>query len=269
MMEKYEIKPLCRVFDITLMILCWLTVSPLMAIPNNRYTYLNRKIQILLTIFSPFTWGIITFTFLIIGVPVLVEHIPSFAATIRSFPEFTGALVTPGSWWQTLLVVYFLPVYSFCVIVLFVSISLTGWTYREASVYICEYFEPWVCIAAALIIITTIIVKMRRMNLTGKLLSLIPLGLEIVAVICNFRVFRNRMITYSELSINQIFDTAVKMLVTLGEKTHTNYITANIIVYIMPVIAILLIGYIAWIIFTLNCSKYAVHNTIASRCDRQ
>lgn len=251
-MKKDEIKPWRQVMDVTLMIICWLTFSPVMSVPNRYYTYLSRRVLNWLILFSPFTWGIMTYLFLVIGVPVLSYHVPSFAATLQSFPEFTGAFTSPGGWWQMLLVAYFLPVYSFCVVVIFLSMGITGWNYREASVYICEYFEPWFCIGVAVALILVVVMRMKKMNLIGKMLSLIPIGLESILIVYNFGVFRHRVATYAGLNIDRIFNTAVKMLISLGERTHINYITANIIIYILPLVATLLVGYLGWVVYTLN-----------------
>ena len=90
------------------------------------------------------------------------------------------------------------------------------------------------------------------MNTLGKCLSVVPVLLELAMIYFNFSMFMFRVISYGDMNNRQIFDVVVKMLIALGEETHTNYITANIIVYILPLVAILLIGYIGWIIYTVN-----------------
>ncbi|MDE6028145.1 MAG: hypothetical protein K2G23_08745 [Muribaculaceae bacterium] len=251
-MERNEIKPWRRVLDMTLIILCWFTVSPLMWLVNRDKAYLKKKAMVWLTIFSPFTWGILALLFLLVGIPVLANLFPSFALKVNSFPEFTGSLDGSGGFWQTLLTIYFLPVYSFCVLALFISMAFTGWSYVTASVYICEYFQPWFCIGVAGVVILRVAYHLGKMNILGQCLSVILVLLELTMIYFNFSMFMFRVISYGDMNNRQIFDVVVKMLIALGEETHTNYITANIIVYILPLVAILLIGYIGWIIYTVN-----------------
>lgn len=253
-MSRDQIKPWRQVLDVTLIILCWFTISPLMSVPNRYETYLKKKTLIWLTIFSPFTWWIIMIIFGILILPALLSHFPDFAAKLSSFPEFSGAFKysESGGFWLFLFTTYFLPVYALCVVVLFTAMAFTGWTYREASVYICEYFEPWFCVAVAIVIVVIMIKNMRRTTLTGKLIMLIPILMEINMARGNASIFFDRIATYKGMTINGIFDYVVQQLLNLGNATGTNYIVANILVYIWPLAAILIFGYIGWIIFTVN-----------------
>lgn len=251
-MEKKYVSAWRKIFDVTLIILCWMTISPLMYLPNRHYSYLKKGTLIWLMIVSPFTWTVLTFLFLIRGVPVLTAVSPSFASMISSFPEFTGALSASGNGIQLLLLCYLLPIYSFCVVFLFVSMALTGWTYMEASVQICEYLAPWVCVFMSFTVIIMILARWNRMTGVGKAFCLIPIGMEGLMAMFNYDTYRMRVELYQGMSTDQIFDYAVKMLVSLGEKTHTDYITANIIVYILPPLSILFIAYLGWIIYTLH-----------------
>lgn len=247
-----EIKPWRKVVDMTLIILCWLTISPLMSVVNKYETYFKRKTMIWLTIFSPMTWTILSAIFLLIGYPLFSFFFPSMESVMRSFPELNFTMNHTSVWGPLLLVSYFLPLYAFCVGVLFVSMAFTGWSYREASVYICEYFEPWFCVAAAIFIMICIIVNMKKMNVKGRLWSVIPLIFEGCLAYHNAAIYSQRVATYKGMSINEIFSYVVDTLIELGKATGTDYVTANMIVYIFPLIAILLVGYVAWIIYTLN-----------------
>ena len=68
----------------------------------------------------------------------------------------------------------------------------------------------------------------------------------------NAAIYFQRVETYKGMSINEIFSYVVDTLIELGKATGTDYVTANMIVYIFPLIAILLVGYLGWIIYTLN-----------------
>ena len=81
---------------------------------------------------------------------------------------------------------------------------------------------------------------------------MLPLLLEIYMAYYNYCVFFKRIATYKGWTINGIFDYVVRKLIALGDATGTNYITANIIVYILPLTIILICGYIGWVIYTVN-----------------
>ena len=249
---EIEIKPWRKVVDITLIILCWLTISPLMSVVNKYETYFKRKTMIWLTIFSPMTWTILSAIFLLIGYPLFSFFFPSMEPVMRSFPELNFTMNHTSVLGPLLLVSYFLPLYAFCVLVLFVAMFFTGWSYREASVYICEYFEPWFCVAVAVGIMVWIGVNMKKMDIQGRLWSVIPMIFEACLGWYNATIYSQRVATYKGMSINEIFSYVVDTLIELGKATGTDYVTANMIVYIFPLIAILLVGYLGWIIYTLN-----------------
>lgn len=250
-----EIKPWRKVLDMTLIILCWLTIAPLMSALNRYETYFSRKQLIWLTIFSPFTWSLFTILFLVLGVPIISSNFPSLAHKLDSFPEFIHVFDSPGGWLQFLLVIYLLPVYSFCVLFLLLSVALTGYSYITVSVYICEYFQPWFCIGVAIFVVMLSILNMKRMNLVGKFLSVVPILLELIMAYSNYYIFRSRVILYRGMDDSQIFHTVVKTLVAIGDDTHTNYITANVILYILPLVAVLAVGFLAWVIYTVTRVK--------------
>lgn len=244
-----EIKPWRKVVDMTLIILCWLTISPLMLIVNKNEAYFKRKTMIWLIILSPLIWTILSAVLLIIGIPILTFHFSSVESMMRSFPELNFTMTHTQEWGSLLLVSYFLPLYAFCVGVLYVAMAFTGWSYREASVYVCEYFEPWFCVAVAICVMVWIIMHRKKMDVKGRLWSIIPLVLEGCLAWDNIGIYFQRITAYKGMSINAIFDYVVSYLIGLGNNTGTNYVTANIIVYIFPLIAILFVGYLAWIIY--------------------
>lgn len=251
-MNRNEIKPWRQVVDMTLIMILWFTISPLMSVPNRYGTYFKRKTLIWMTIFSPFTWCIVSSLFLAIGYPLLTACFPGVENFMKPFPELNAVLNYSGWHKSIVLIIYFLPLYAFCVAVLFISMAFTSWTYREASVYICEYFEPWFCVAVAGGIIIWIIVSMRRMNILGKWLSIIPIGLECWLAARNINIYFERIATYEGMGINEIFNYVVAYLINLGHATGTDYVTANIMVYIFPLVSILLVGYLAWMNYKIN-----------------
>lgn len=93
---------------------------------------------------------------------------------------------------------------------------------------------------------------MKKLNTQGKLLSAILLMFETYLAGHNVGIFLNRVTHYERMSIDGIFNYAVEYLINLGESTGTDYVTANIIVYIFPLVAILLGGYLGCIIHTLT-----------------
>lgn len=245
-------KPLLRSFttvkDITLIILAWLTISPLLMLPNKKGKYLKRRQAILLSVISPFTWTILFSLFLAFG----ISHFPSLMSKFNSFPEFSTIINSPDKWGQIILISYFLPVYTVCVLVLFLAMAITGWSYIEASVYICEYCEPVICILTAFILATYMMNRLWKMSTKGGLLILIPFGMEGILCLINMMILLWRIAEYQWMDINEIFDSVVIKLIDLGNSTHTNYIVANMIVYLLPMILILVVGFIGWAIYYAN-----------------
>lgn len=238
----------------TLIGLCYLTLSPLIALVNRRQGRpLSPRAVKWLIICSPMVWSLVCFALFAVALPLISASMPSVANSLRAWPEFTN--VTSGDFRQIFLVVYFLPLYAFCVLVLFVAMALTGWSYREASVYVCEYFAPWFCVAVAAIIVLWILTRMRRLTLTGRLWSLVPMAMELALISYNVNVYQQRAALYAGWSIDRIFNHVVNMLITLGQRTSTNYITANMIIYLLPLAAILLTALLAHLIATLTPSK--------------
>ncbi|MDE6409362.1 MAG: hypothetical protein K2K81_03840 [Muribaculaceae bacterium] len=247
-----EIRPWRKVRDITLLILFWLTVSPLMLTVNSRKKYLKGGTMIWLIIFSPLAWTILSGLFLLFGLPLLTQMFPGVKSMLNSFPELNFTFNNPFSLQRLFLVSYFLPIYALCVGVLYAAMAFTGWSYREASVYICEYFEPWFCAFVAIWIIVWLVACMKKLNTKGKLLSAVLIMFEAYLAGHNAGIFFNRFTHYKGMSIDAIFKYVVEYLISLGEKTGTDYVTANIIVYIFPLMAILLGAYLGWVIHTLT-----------------
>ena len=149
-MNQYEVSPKGKVGTISLLILAWFTISPLMWIINKRGKVLHANQVFWLSFFSPFTGTVLSLLFLIYGLPYLTHFLPSLADSLQSFPEVKNLLTPPYNWGQLILSAYFLPVYTFCVGVLYLAMALTGWSYIEASVYICQLGAPLVCILLAI-----------------------------------------------------------------------------------------------------------------------
>lgn len=86
------------------------------------------------------------------------------------------------------------------------------------------------------------------MDKYGKRLSLIPLSAEIYLTWHNVQIYPQRKATYAGMSTDSIFQTSRDSLIQMAERT-TPYILANTYVYILPLIIILLTGFIAKIIY--------------------
>lgn len=148
----------------------------------------------------------------------------------------------------------FLPVYAVCVAVLFMAMGVTGWNYKEASVYICEYFEPLSCAAVALVIALIILYKLPKMNVRGRIISMIPLAVELFMIRQNVNIYFERKATYAGMSINEIFRYVVDYLLAM----------ANMYVYILPMLIILIMGYIARVIYNRNRKVKTAPSVVAS-----
>ena len=90
------------------------------------------------------------------------------------------------------------------------------------------------------------------MNTQVRLLSAVLIMFEAYLAGHNAGIFFNRFTHYKGMSIDAIFKYVVEYLISLGEKTGTDYVTANIIVYIFPLMVILLGAYLGWVIHTLT-----------------
>ncbi|MDE6792374.1 MAG: hypothetical protein K2J48_04755 [Muribaculaceae bacterium] len=249
-MNQYEVSPKGKVGTISLLILTWFTISPLMWIINKRGKVLRANQVFWLRFFSPLTGTVFSLLFLIYGLPYLTHFLPSLADSLQAFPEVKNLLTPPYDWGQLILSAYFLPVYTFCVGVLYLAMALTGWSYIEASVYICQLGAPLFCMLLA---IASIIYGIKKYGfskiatITGTMFLCAFIYLQGAYILGSFIFLTYQLEDLSILSTREIFDNTVKFLMDLGADTHTNYICANMMVYILPVIVILLTDYLMWV----------------------
>lgn len=233
------------VVDVVLLIISWLTISPLMLVINRHEKYLKRWVMWVLIVISPLTFNIVLLCdALLLMVPVYGGLV--HGVNLSGFPELTQFSDN-----GIVLLIEFiaLPVYAVCVMILFGVMLLTGWSYKEASVYVCEYFQPLICAFVALSIIILILCKLTRMNIYGRLLSLIPLFAEIYFIWQNVQVYFERKALYTGMSNDAIFKYVVDYLIEMAKRSHTNYILANMYVYILPMLMILAVGFAGKLIY--------------------
>lgn len=154
-----------------------------------------------------------------------------------------------------------LPIYVACVAILLGLGAVFGWSYTDASVYICEYVQPWVtAVLAAILLIYGIKSaaiyyrnKYRSVAVTLTGFCILYAG---IAVYC-IRDFFLRIAAYKGMSNREIFDYVVAKLSAMaysyppgrfriftGESISYGYIMANIEVYILPISIVLLCGFI-------------------------
>ena len=238
-----------KVVDIVLLIICWLTISPLMLLINRNEKYMKKWAMWLAIVASPFTLNVMSILLLpMVGISICVDLLRNigYVVNLSAFPEMTQFADNNAVIFAELLA---MPVYAVCVVILFGVMALTGWNYKEASVYVCEYFEPLSCTVVALAVAIIILNKFTKMDKYGKLLSLIPLITELYMAWHNVQIYLERKATYSDMNIDGIFSYVVDYLLQMAERTHTHYILANMYVYILPMMTILLTGLIARLIY--------------------
>lgn len=156
-----------------------------------------------------------------------------------------------------------IPIYAVCVVFLLVIGTLFGWSYVDASVYICEYSQPLITALLALCFLISAIrntLKVFNNKSSGVLLLLSAICLIYISIItyCTYE-FIHRVIEYSGMTNPQIFDFVVQELSKMGdmypkgrinlftgESISYGYIMANMEVYILPISIVLLCGLIQW-----------------------
>lgn len=156
-----------------------------------------------------------------------------------------------------------LPIYAACVAILLGLGAIFGWSYIDASVYICEYVQPWITALLALLFFIGAIEKVNNYYKTkskGAAMSLVGLCITYFCIIifC-INEFFSRISTYKGMDNRQIFDYVVNKLSVMGasypagrfriftgESISYGYIMANIEVYILPISVVLLCGFIQW-----------------------
>lgn len=156
-----------------------------------------------------------------------------------------------------------LPIYAACVAILLALGAIFGWSYIDASVYICEYVQPWITALLALLLSIGAIKKIKNYYKTeskGAAMALVGFCITYFCIIifC-ITEFLSRISTYKGMDNRQIFDYVVNKLSVMGasypagrfriftgESISYGYIMANIEVYILPISFVLLCGLIQW-----------------------
>lgn len=151
-----------------------------------------------------------------------------------------------------------MPIYALCVAFLFLLKPLLGWSYVDASVYVCEYFQPVFTAVVALLFLILCIRKvisafqsqnnMRGLSLLAICLSYLAIGVECI------RELLSRLSEYAGMSNHQVFDYVVHKLSVMGsgypegrfnilnfETVSYGYIMANMEVYILPISIVILL----------------------------
>ncbi len=253
-----------KTVDVILLIVCWLTISPLMLAINKDEKYMKKWVMWLLIVISPITLNILSLLLLpVLGIAIGIDILRDigYVVNLVAYPELTqfsdNNLVL-------FLELIFLPIYVVCVVILFGVMAVIGWNYKEASVYVCEYFEPLSCAAVALAIAFIILGKLPKMNTRGRIISMIPLAAEFFMIWQNVNIYFERKATYAGMGINEIFSYVVDYLMTMAKNTHTNYVLANMYVYILPMLIILCVGFAARVVYKKNRNPEPVQSVVTS-----
>ncbi|MDE6754918.1 MAG: hypothetical protein K2J82_09960 [Muribaculaceae bacterium] len=143
----------------SLLTVAWLVFAPLMYLINRKNPLLSKKQLLWHNIFSPLTGTVLSLIILLFTLPSLSSNISFEGISISSFPELTDLMNPPYDFWQLLLTAYFLPVYAFCVLFLFLTMALTGWSYADASIYICQLAAQAIYTILPIISIVLILVR--------------------------------------------------------------------------------------------------------------
>lgn len=236
---------------IILMVLSWLTVSPMMFRLNKKYDCIkSRAAIIMLFAISPLV------VYIMSGLTLLLFDVELFNGIVKALlPKYSYALEMTQFSDNPLLRIFefsFLPVYALCVLLIFAVMAVTGWSYTVASVNICEYFIPAFFTVAANLMIVYMIICMGRMKKKGCLLMVLPLLGEIFMLLLSANTYAAHIIRYNEMTDSQIFRHAVNYLLELGNAFNTTYVIANMIVYVLPLVIILALGFSGWIIYRKN-----------------
>lgn len=154
------------------------------------------------------------------------------------------------------------PIYAVCVLLLIALSPIFG-GYINASVYVCEYFQPIITILAALLFLFYDIQQIHSAFICDyhlKVAALVVVALIFLAIIgiCGWQLY-DRLITYQGLNNREIFNFVVMKLRNMGSpiegeltfrqyKITMGYIVANFVVYILPMAVTLICGYIVRLI---------------------
>lgn len=241
--------------DIILMILAWLTISPLILIINKNERYFKKWVMWLIIAASPLVGNIIALLLIPIFGAAYLMQVLSYTITLgdlnsimntSAYPELTQFSNNPFILFLELLC---LPIYAICVAILYTIMQLTGWNYRTASVYVCEYAAPIFSAICAMWIIILMLKRFSKMRNVGCILMVLPILAECYMLYDCIHTYFVRKALYAGMTNDAIFKYVVDYLIKMGERSHTNYVLANMYVYILPFLTIMIIGLIGNIIF--------------------
>ena len=241
--------------DILLMILAWFTISPLIMLINKNERYFKNWVMWLIILGSPLVGNLLVALLIpMFGIICLAEYVGyvfslgdiNSMLNLSAYPELTQFSNNPAILFLELIC---LPIYAACVAVLYVTMQFTGWSYRTASVYICEYAAPLFCAACAVGILIIMVSKYSRMSGTGRWLMVLPAFAEAYMAYDGIHTYLVRKALYAGMTDDAIFKYVVDYLMKMGESSHTNYVLANMYVYILPFLLILSVGLIGWMIY--------------------
>ncbi len=156
-----------------------------------------------------------------------------------------------------------LPLYTVCVVILYVIGAAFGISYVDSSVYVCEYVQPIFTAAVALIFMIFAIRSIWRAFHVKRWDIVTTIALFCLVYVYEIRLciseFLMRISTYEGMTNRQIFNFVVKklqdmgefypnMTVTIptGESITYGYIMANMEVYLLPLSIVLICGIIQW-----------------------
>lgn len=153
----------------------------------------------------------------------------------------------------TMLIFISISIYAVCVLILMAISPLCG-GYVNASVYVCEYFQPVSTIATALLFFyfNSLYIRTaigRESYITAFFLVLIVILYIGIIYHCSCQLF-DRLHAYEGMNNRQIFDFVVDKLqamgsgisgyISIGHQTiGKGYIVANIVTYILPMLSVL------------------------------
>ncbi|MBD5360465.1 MAG: hypothetical protein HDR87_07115, partial [Bacteroides sp.] len=241
--------------DIVLMILAWFTISPLIMLINKNERYFKNWVMWLIILGSPLVGNLLVALLIpMFGMICLAEYVGyvfslgdiNSTLNLSAYPELTQFSNNLAILFLELMC---LPIYAACVAVLYVTMQFTGWSYRTASVYICEYAAPLFCAACAVGILIIMTSKYSRMSGTGRWLMVLPAFAEAYMAYDGIQTYLVRKALYAGMTNDAIFKYVVDYLMKMGESSHTNYVLANMYVYILPFLLILIVGLIGWMIY--------------------
>lgn len=155
-----------------------------------------------------------------------------------------------------------LPLYALCVLFLLALGKVLGWSYVDASVYVCEYFQPLFTAAVALLFLCFAVKKIIllikcKSGIKTALLSLFS-ATYIATIYYCVNEFFHRIASYKGLTNQEIFDFVVSKLSRMAqgapeghfyivnEHVSYGYVMANMEVYILPLSIVLICGFIQW-----------------------